>query len=118
MTRGRLVDAAGNRIDRLVIDTTNSSPLTTGSAVSVRVGHGGSTGIVIPESAIVPGVETDTVFVETGAGVFAPRPVQVATRFGGQVRVSSGLQPGDRVVVRGGMALQGELVRAQLRPAG
>ena len=28
------------------------------------------------------------------------------------------LKTGDRVVVRGGMALQGELVRSQLRPAG
>jgi hypothetical protein len=32
--------------------------------------------------------------------------------------LTSGLNPGDGAVVRGGMALQGELVRSQLRPAG
>jgi cobalt-zinc-cadmium efflux system membrane fusion protein len=118
VARGRLTEVGGARVDRLEIDTTNASTLTPGRTVSVRVGHGVARGVVVPESAIVPGVETDTVFVETMAGTFAPRPVQVATRFGGQVRLASGLKPGDRVVVRGGMALQGELVRNQLRPAG
>lgn len=117
LARGRLTDMGGTRSDRLAIDEAASS-LMPGTTVSVRVGHGGTRGILVPESAIVPGVETDTIFVEVSPGVFAPRPVQVAARFGGQVRLSTGLTPGERVVVRGGMALQGELVRSQLRPAG
>jgi len=118
LTRGQLADAAGTRMDRLVVENSGAPPLTTGSTVSIRVGHGAARGIVVPESAIVPGVETDTVFVETSAGTYVARPVQVGARFGGRVRISTGLTVGDRVVVRGGMALEGELVRAQLRPAG
>jgi cobalt-zinc-cadmium efflux system membrane fusion protein len=116
LSRGRVTNADGTRTDRLAIDADAASGLVTGSLVSVRVGHGTSRGIVIPESALVPGVEYGTVFVETAAGTFASRQVQVDARFGGQVRLASGLNAGDRVVTRGGMALQGELVRTQLRP--
>lgn len=118
LSRGRLTDIGGTRTDRLAVASAAVSTLSPGASVSVRVGHGATRGVVIPESAIVPGVESDTVFVETTPGLFASRSVRVDARFGGQVRVVSGLKPGDRVVVRGGMALQGELVRAQLRPAG
>lgn len=118
LSRGRLTDAAGTRMDRLAVANAAVSTLSPGASVSVRVGHGATRGIVIPESAIVPGVESDIVFVETSPGIFGSRSVRVDARFGGQVRIASGLEPGERVVVRGGMALQGELVRAQLRPAG
>ena len=118
LARGRLTDASGTRQDRLVVDAPAASSLTPGSAVSVQVGHGATRGVVLPESAIAPGVESDTVFVEVMPGSFAPRPVQITARFGGEVRVTAGVKPGERVVVRGAMALQGELVRSQLRPAG
>jgi cobalt-zinc-cadmium efflux system membrane fusion protein len=118
LTRGRLTDASGTRQDRLVVDAPAASSLTPGSAVTVQVGHGATRGVVLPESAIAPGVESDTVFVEVAPGSFAPRPVQIAARSGSQVRLASGVKPGERVVVRGAMALQGELVRSQLRPAG
>jgi cobalt-zinc-cadmium efflux system membrane fusion protein len=118
LSRGRLTDANGTRTDRLAIEGPAVLSLNPGATVSVRVGHGTTRGIVIPESAIVPTVDGDTVFVETSASVFVARPVRVDTRFGDRVRVASGLQAGERVVVRGGMALQGELLRAQLRPAG
>jgi hypothetical protein len=58
------------------------------------------------------------VFVEAPRGIFVQRPVQIAARFGGQVRLGSGLKPGEIVVLRGGMALLGELVRGELHPAG
>jgi cobalt-zinc-cadmium efflux system membrane fusion protein len=118
LSRGRLTDVGGTRTDRLAVEAGDVSALTTGTAVSLRVSHGATRGIVVPESAIVPGVETDSVFLEVSPGVFASRAVQVAARFNGQVRLNSGLKAGERVVVRGGMALQGELVRSQLRPAG
>jgi len=118
LARGRLTDNGGTRQDRLVVDATPAARLTPGSAVSVQIGRGTTHGIVVPEAAIVPGVDTDTVFVETSPGIFASRAVHVAARYSGQVRLATGLTAGDRVVVRGGMALQGELVRSQLRPAG
>jgi membrane fusion protein, heavy metal efflux system len=118
LSRGRLTDASGTRQDRLLVDAPAAAMLTPGGSVSVQVGHGVTRGIVLPEGAVAPGVESDTVFVEVAPGSFAPRSVQIAARFGGQVRLASGVAPGERVVVRGAMALQGELVRTQLRPAG
>jgi len=118
IARGRLSDVGGTRTDRLAVETPTASVLTPGATVSVRIGHGATRGIVLPDAAIVPGVESDTVFIEREPGFFVARPVQVATRFGGQVRLASGVKSGERVVIRGGMALEGELVRSQLRPAG
>jgi RND family efflux transporter MFP subunit len=115
LARGRVIDADGTRHDRLVVDSPQSARLTPGSTVSVQVARNASRGIVLPESALVPGVDGDTVFVEASPGVFTAREVRVAARFGGQVRLSSGLEPGDTVVVQGAMGLQGERLRSQLR---
>lgn len=115
LARGSVIDADGTRHDRLVVDAAQSAALRPGASVSLQVAHGASRGIVIADSALVPGVDTDTVFVETSSGIFAARPVHVAARFEKQVRVASGLTRGDRVVVQGAMALQGERLRSQLR---
>jgi RND family efflux transporter MFP subunit len=118
IARGRLTDVGGTRTDRLLVDLPAASLFTPGATVAVRIAHSTRRGIVLPEAALVPGVESEIVFVEREPGTFAAQPVQIATRFGGQVRLAAGLMPGERVVIRGGMALQGELVRSQLRPAG
>lgn len=118
LVRGRVTEKDGTRHDRVVVDAAQSAVLRPGSSVSVQVARGVARGIVVPESALVPGVETDTVFVETAASVFTARPVRVATRYGGRARLVSGLAAGERVVTQGAMALQGESVRAQLRPTG
>jgi cobalt-zinc-cadmium efflux system membrane fusion protein len=118
LVRGRVTERDGTRHDRVVVDATQSAVLRPGSTVPVQVARGIARGVVVPESALVPGVESDTVFVETSAGVFAARPVHVATRYGGKARLTSGLVAGERVVTQGAMALQGESVRAQLRPTG
>ena len=115
LARGSVIDPDGTRHDRLLVDAAQSAALRPGASVSVQVAHGASRGIVIAAAALVPGVDTDTVFVETAPGVFAARPVQVVARFEQQVRVASGVNPGDRVVVQGAMALQGERLRSQLR---
>jgi cobalt-zinc-cadmium efflux system membrane fusion protein len=117
LVRGRVTEKDGTRHDRVVIDGPQSAALRPGSSVSVQVARGIARGVVVPESALVPGVDTDTVFVETSAGVFTARPVRVAARYGGKARLASGLTAGDRVVTQGAMALQGETVRALLRPA-
>jgi multidrug efflux pump subunit AcrA (membrane-fusion protein) len=118
LTRGRITDAGGARVDRLMVDAAGATALTPGSTVAVQIGTGTMRGVILPESAIVPGVERDSVFVEAPHGIFVQRPVQIAARFGGQVRLGSGLKPGEIVVLRGGMALLGELVRGELHPAG
>ena len=115
LARGRVIDPDGTRHDRLVVDAPQSAMLSPGSTVSVQVARNASRGIVVPETALVPGVDGDTVFIEASPGVFTARQVQVAARFGGHVRLASGLKPGDSVVVQGAMGLQGERLRSQLR---
>jgi RND family efflux transporter MFP subunit len=115
LTGGRLIDPDGTRHDRLIVAATSSTVLRPGSTVSVHAARGTMRGIVLPESALVPGVDTDTVFVETSPGIFTARSVRVAARFGGQVRLTAGINAGETVVIQGAMGLQGERLRSQLR---
>src|SRR5205823_3428670 len=62
LARGRLTDADGTRHDRLVVDPPAAAMLSPGTSVPVHVAHGASRGIVLQETALVPGVEGDTVF--------------------------------------------------------
>src|SRR5207302_11467537 len=107
LAAGRVTEADGTRHDRLVVNPPQAAALRPGSSVSIRVARGTARGVVLPESALVPGVESDMVFVETSPGVFAARAVRVAARYGGKMRLASGLTAGDRVVTQGAMALQG-----------
>ena len=88
LATGRMTETDATRHDRLLIEHAGAVGLTQGASVSVRVGHGITRGIVLPESAVIPGVDSDTVFVETAPGIFTARAVQVATRFGEQDRKS------------------------------
>ena len=56
-------------------------------------------GITVPLDALVDsGVQT-RVYVEHGEGVFEPRDVETGWRYGDQVEIRKGVQPGERVVV-------------------
>ncbi len=105
----------GARRDRLEVDTQDAERLMPGAAISVRVGRGAVKGIVVPDDALVPGVSADVLYVETAPKTYAPRSVVVAARFGGKSRLASGLKPGDRIVIKGAMALRGESLRSELR---
>ena len=116
VSQGAIVEDDGTRHDRLEVDAAHAARLVPGQFVRVRVASGATRGIVIPESAIVPGFPSDVVFVETSAGTYAPRPVRVGARFGGKVRTLDGLMAGEKVVTRGAMSLHGELLRGDLTP--
>jgi len=68
--------------------------------------------MVVPIAALIEGPARTTVFVETAPGRFAQRPIEVGQREGDVIRVTQGLSPGDKVVVDGGMLLQGLVKRA------
>ena len=55
----------------------------------------------VPADAIVESALGTIVYVERGAGVFEPRPVETGWRFGGRVQIVSGLTPGTPIVVSG-----------------
>ena len=114
LAAGTVAESDGTRRDRLEVDEASSLALVTGQIVSVRIAHGQSRGVVLPDSAVVPGVQTDLVLIESAANTFTPTPVRIAARFDGKVRAASGVNVGDRVVVRGAMSLHGESRRAEL----
>jgi membrane fusion protein, heavy metal efflux system len=60
---------------------------------------------VVPATAIVRDDERTQVYREEGRGHFRPVPVVLGNKSGDTVAVTRGLQPGDRVVVDGGMLL-------------
>jgi cobalt-zinc-cadmium efflux system membrane fusion protein len=58
---------------------------------------------VIPLSAVLMNNETTSVYVEVAPWVYKRREVTLGTEDGEHVRVLSGLNPGERVVVCGGV---------------
>ena len=61
---------------------------------------------IIPETALLQGVDSNYVFVETAPNVYVRRDVTIeATTEQGAV-VSEGLRPGERIITRGGYCLK------------
>lgn len=92
------------------------TPVTTGAP------NAGQQIVTIPETALVNEGELRFVFVEVGPRTFERRAVQVASLeapgasqpLTNRVVVRSGLQAGERVVVRGAFTLKSELGKASL----
>jgi cobalt-zinc-cadmium efflux system membrane fusion protein len=66
---------------------------------------------VVPSGAVLESGSRPVVFVETAPGRFETRAVTLGGRAGDLVRVTGGLQPGETVVVDGGMLLLGSARR-------
>jgi RND family efflux transporter MFP subunit len=62
----------------------------------------------VPAEAVVDSGSRKTVFVESGNGLFEARPVQTGVRFDNRVQITSGLQPGEPIVVSGNFLLDSE----------
>jgi len=56
-------------------------------------------GVTVPVDALVDSGVRTRVYVEHGEGVFEPRDVETGWRYGEQVEIRKGVQPGERVVV-------------------
>jgi membrane fusion protein, heavy metal efflux system len=65
----------------------------------------------VPVTALVTSGPETIVFVEIGQGRFARRPVVVSGDDGDMAAITDGLQPGDLVVTRGSILLQGRLTQ-------
>jgi membrane fusion protein, copper/silver efflux system len=64
--------------------------------------------LTVPTEAIVEDGLGQTVFVQTGDGVFEPRTIQTGWRFDGIAEVLRGLAPEESIVVTGSFLLQSE----------
>jgi len=68
--------------------------------------HGpGVTRVVLPSSALLMNNDRTTVFVATAPWTFERRTVEPLLGESSQVAIASGVQPGEQVVVKGGILL-------------
>ncbi|THD61292.1 efflux RND transporter periplasmic adaptor subunit [Phenylobacterium sp.] len=72
---------------------------------TVRLPAPAATGVSVPQSALLMNNDSISVLVEVRPWVFQRRAVQIGEETETAARVVSGLQPGERVVVRGGVLL-------------
>lgn len=114
VSRGAAIEPDGFRHDRVAIQGAAATTLLPGSMISVRVSRGASTGIIVPDSAVVPTSRGDLVYVQRTPDTFQARVVHVAERTKTSVRIDQGLAPGEIIVVRGVMGLYGESIRSAL----
>lgn len=61
--------------------------------------------LMVPTSALLMTNDTTSVFVEVSEWAFERRNVEIAYQEGAAVAIKSGLRPGERVVVKGGVRL-------------
>jgi cobalt-zinc-cadmium efflux system membrane fusion protein len=74
----------------------------------------GQPALLVPETAIHELKGQQVVFVEKSPGRFEPAAIVTGRQMNGQVEVSEGLRPADRVVIRGGFMLKSQLLRRSL----
>ena len=67
--------------------------------------------VVVPRAAVLWSGGQARVFVETGKDRFEPRAVSIAFPSQDGIVLSSGVASGDRVVIQGGLSMQGEYAR-------
>jgi len=88
------------------IDNTNGQLLIGQSGTALLYRHERMNVPAVPRAAVLYDAGRPYVFVQIGGERFARRYVEIAARDGDQVGLSSGVQPGDRVVVRGAYEVQ------------
>ncbi|MEI6824583.1 MAG: efflux RND transporter periplasmic adaptor subunit [Desulfuromonadales bacterium] len=72
-------------------------------------------GIILPTTAVIDTGKRQVVWVETSAGMFEPRDVQVGERIEDKIQILSGIKAGDKVAVSGGYLIDSE---SQLKGGG
>ena len=103
------------RTVKVRFDFANSDmKLKPGMFADVELDTEGSSGVVIPDSAVIDTGERQIVFVGTGGGRFEPRQVRLGVRSEGRALVLSGVAAGEQVVVKANFLLDSE---SQLRAA-
>jgi Cu(I)/Ag(I) efflux system membrane fusion protein len=64
--------------------------------------------ILLPQEALLDSGEKQYVFLAHGDGMFEPRPVETGAKLDGKVMITSGLKPGDTVVLSGNFLIDSE----------
>ncbi|MGH7968973.1 MAG: hypothetical protein ACREIC_09640, partial [Limisphaerales bacterium] len=104
--------------DGFLFLVTNTSPrLSPGLAVTGFLQLAGEPlrGVVVPDTAVVRSAERTWVYVQTGDTTFARRELSQAHPVADGWLVTTGVNPGDRVVVTGGQTLLSEERKAEIK---
>jgi cobalt-zinc-cadmium efflux system membrane fusion protein len=82
--------------------------LSPGMRAEIRVEYRGS-GVTVPVAAVlIRDGQRRVVYVQRADGRFEARDVRTGTAHAGRVSILEGLAPGERIVVRGALLLDGE----------
>jgi multidrug efflux pump subunit AcrA (membrane-fusion protein)/YHS domain-containing protein len=76
--------------------------------VDVEIQVNMPTAVTAPADAVIDTGRRSTVYVDRGDGHFEPRPVETGWRLGDRVEITSGLHPGERIVVSGNFLIDSE----------
>jgi len=107
------VDAESRRMQIYLAPAQRVDGLQAGMLAQVALDAGRDAAIIVPVSAVlIKDGKRRVVYVEDGGGNFAVRDVVLGRNRDGRVAVLKGLNPGERVVVRGALLLdtQAELL--------
>lgn len=81
----------------------------------IRISAGvGRQALAVPRDAVAESAGERFVFIDLGGGAFAKRVVQTGIEQGDRVEILSGLQPGERIAVRGTFYLKSALLKSAL----
>ena len=69
--------------------------------------------LALPQNAVLLVNGQPTVFVAEGDG-FKPRPVETGEKYGQQVVIARGLEPGERVAIAGAYAIKAQMLKSQI----
>jgi multidrug efflux pump subunit AcrA (membrane-fusion protein)/YHS domain-containing protein len=76
--------------------------------VNVELNVDTPSAVTVPAEALIDSGLRKTVYVEQGNGVFEPRLVETGWRLADRVQITSGLEPGERIVVSGNFLIDSE----------
>lgn len=100
------VNPASNSVD-MRVEIKGTGRIAAGQFVQVRpLGLRQRAGIYIPSSAITHGSDGPYVWLVDKDGKAAMRPIQTGSTVGARTRVDKGLNPGEKLVLEGGLKLQ------------
>jgi len=87
----------------------NDLPIRAGMFARATIQGVPSTAITLPAAAVLIKEDgTKSIFVQKVAGEYLRRDIEVGLSSGGQVQVTRGLSPGEKVVVAGALLIDGE----------
>lgn len=112
---GKIVDPATRTFPVIYEATNTDGRIAINQTVTIRLFlSAASQGTTVPEAALVDDGGRPVVFIQRGGESFVRRPVAVGRRQGGVAEITSGIEPGDRIVTRGAYLIRLSAMSSQI----